>query len=190
MKVILLAAGKSSRTSTMKQLYRVGDEYLINIQIKILHSYGFDVGVVLGHHYEKISKILNDNITLIHNENYEDGMFSSVKKAFYTLDDDALIFCHIDRPIPDLLVFKQLLQSVSPVAVAFYNGKKAPPIYIHSSLKEQLLQSKYQRLDHWIETRNRVEYVNVNDAKVHYNANTDEELAAYFNVKFYDTIFR
>jgi len=98
MTVVLLAAGRSSRSSVMKQLYPVMGEYLINHQIRKLRAYGYDVAVVLGHAYEKIRSVLNENVTIIHNEHYEEGMFSSVKSAFKALDDEQLIFCHIDRP--------------------------------------------------------------------------------------------
>ncbi|WP_415406132.1 nucleotidyltransferase family protein [Sulfurovum sp. CS9] len=179
--VVLLAAGKSSRTSTVKQLYPVKGEYLINIQIRKLHAYGFDVAVVLGHEYKKIRTVLDNSVTIVHNENYEEGMFSSVKKVFETLDEEQLIFCHIDRPIPDLAVFEALLQSEKAISVAFYQGEKAPPIRIKSSMKKHLLNSNLKRLDHWIAAEDDVDYLEVDDPKVHYNANTDETLKRYFD---------
>ena len=181
MMVVLLAAGRSSRTSTVKQLYPVKGEYLINVQIRTLQTYGFDVAVILGHAYERIRTILDNSVTIVHNENYEEGMFSSVKKAFEVLDEEQLIFCHIDRPIPDLAVFEALLQSDKAIAVAFYQGEKAPPIRIKSSMKKRLLNSNLKRLDHWITAADDVTYVKVDDPKVHYNANTDEALKRYFD---------
>ncbi|MEA3373062.1 MAG: nucleotidyltransferase family protein [Campylobacterota bacterium] len=180
--VVVLAAGKSSRSSKIKQLYPVKGEYLINVQVRTLRAYGFDVAVVLGHEYERIRAILDNGVTIVHNENYEEGMFSSVKKAFKELDEEQLIFCHIDRPIADLAVFEALLQSDKAIAVAFYQGKKAPPIRISSSMKKGLLDSTLQRLDHWIAAEEDVAYVEVDDPKVHYNANTDEALKKYFDV--------
>lgn len=182
MTVVLLAAGKSSRTSSLKQLYDVNGEYLINIQIRRLQRYGFNVAVVLGYEYKKIRTIINDSVMIIHNEQYEKGMFSSVKMAMQTLNDEQIIFCHVDRPIPDQAVFNALLESANPIAVAFYHGKKAPPIRIRSSMKMHLLNSDLGRLDHWIGAQNDVAYVEVNDPKVHYNANTDEALKKYFDV--------
>ena len=179
MKVVLLAAGKSSRTSELKQLYSVNGQYLINVQIRTLHSYGFDVAVVLGYEYERIRAILDENVTVVYNENYEEGMFSSVKKAFKELDDEQLVFCHVDRPIPDLAVFKALLQNENAISVAFHQDKKAPPIRIKSSMKMRLLNSDLGRLDYWIAEED-VAYVEIDDPRVHYNANTDETLNKYF----------
>lgn len=181
MKVVLLAAGKSSRTSIPKQLYPVNGQYLINKQIGTLHTYGFDVAVVLGYEYEKIKRVIDDRVTIVHNGHYEEGMFSSVKMACKVLNDDQLVFCHVDRPIPDLTVFEKLLQSKKEIAVAFYKGEKAPPIRIRSSIKKRLLDSDMERLDHWIAAEDDVDYVEVDDPKVHYNANTDETLEKYFN---------
>ena len=183
MKVVLLAAGKSSRTSVLKQLYPVKGEYLINVQIGTLHAYGFDVAVVLGHEYERIHTILDNSVTIVHNEHYEEGMFSSVKMAFKALNDEQLVFCHVDRPIPDLAVFEALLESDNAIAVAFYQGEKAPPIRIKSSMKKRLLDSDLERLDYWIAAEDDVDYVEVDDPKVHYNANTDETLKKYFTDK-------
>ena len=165
----------------MKQLYPIKGEYLINVQIRTLQTYGFDVAVVLGHEYERIRTILDNSVAIVYNENYEKGMFSSVKKAFEVLDEEQLVFCHIDRPIPDLAVFEALLQSDKAIAVAFYQGEKAPPIRIKSSMKKQLLNSDSERLDHWIAEENDVAYVEIDDPKVHYNANTDEALKRYFD---------
>jgi len=180
MTVVLLAAGRSSRTSVMKQLYPINGEYLINRQIGKLHGYGYDVAVVLGHAYEKIRSVLEKGVTVVHNDHYEEGMFSSVKSAFKALDDEQLIFCHVDRPVPDKAVFEALMRSDKPVAVAFYDGKKAPPIRICSSMKEKLLSSDLERLDHWVASAD-ADYVEVDDPKVHYNANTDETLHHYFD---------
>ena len=181
--VVLLAAGRSGRTSIMKQLYPIKGEYLINVQIRKLYAYGFDVAVVLGHGYEKISTLLDHRVTTVYNEDYEEGMFSSVKKAFKELNAGQLIFCHIDRPIPDLSVFEALLKNDKAIAVAFYQGKKAPPVRISSSMKNSLLNSHLKRLDHWIAGEGgNVAYVEVDDPKVHYNANTDTELKKYFDV--------
>ncbi|RLA71702.1 MAG: hypothetical protein DRG78_24875 [Epsilonproteobacteria bacterium] len=178
--VVLLAAGESTRTSNMKQLYRVDGEYLINRQIKIVQSYGYDVAVVLGHEYEKIKSVLNKDIRVIRNANYKEGMISSVKSAFENLEAPRLIFCHIDRPMVSKDIFEKLIKSESEITTTFFNGKKAPPIMIKYSMKEELLNSTQVRLDYWIKSTQKASYIEVDDEKVHFNANTDEKLERYF----------
>lgn len=181
MTVVLLAAGKSTRTTVMKPLYRIGGDVLINHQIRKLLDYGYEVAVVLGHAFEKIRPVIGPEVTVIRNERYEKGMFSSVKKAFETLDTPELYFCHIDRPVPDKSVFEALSHSPSPVAVAFFDGRRAPPVRISSAMKAALLTSTETRLDHWVLATGIADFVPVDDPKVLYNANTDKELERYFH---------
>ncbi|WP_345969935.1 NTP transferase domain-containing protein [Sulfurimonas sp. HSL1-6] len=180
MTVVLLAAGKSSRSSVMKPLYRVDGEYLINRQIRQLRSYGYDVAVVLGHAFDQIGAALPEGVRVIRNEAYGEGMFSSVKKAFETLDAPELYFCQVDRPVPDKGVFEALSRSKSPVATAFFEGHRAPPQRISAVMKSDLLASDVGRLDAWIEATGIAEAVAVDDPKVALNANTDEELRRIF----------
>jgi len=179
-KVVLLAAGKSTRTSEMKQLYKIDGEYLINVQIKKLLLFGFEVVVVLGHRYEELVRLVDKRVEVVYNAEYEEGVFSSVKAVFKNVDAEQFLFCHIDRPIANRDVYLSLMQSKKEVAVAFCCGKKAPPIMMHSTVKEELLASTLTRLDYWIKDFNEVEYVSVNDGKIHQNANSDAELEKYF----------
>lgn len=164
----------------MKPLYPVGDDVLINVQIRKLLAYGYDVAVVLGHAYEKIRAVLDPRVTVIRNDAYESGMFSSVKRAFETLDVPELYFCHVDRPVPDKSVFDALSRSRSPVAVAFYEGRRAPPVRISAVMKADLLASGATRLDQWVLASGFADFVAVDDPRVHQNANTDEELQRFF----------
>lgn len=179
-KVVLLGAGKSTRTTTMKQLYKVDGRYLINIQIQKLLEYGYEVVVVLGHRYDEVLSILDKRVEIVHNREYERGMFSSVLCAFRETQATQFLFCHTDRPIADRGVFELLLASKNDVAVAFCCEKKAPPIMMRSVVKEQILNTKQTRLDHWIASFKDVDYVATDDEKIHFNANSDEELEHYF----------
>ncbi len=178
--VVLLAAGESSRTSQMKQLYKVDGEYLINRQIQAVQSYGYKVVIVLGHEYKKIKSVLPKDTEVVYNKEYNQGMISSVKKAFRELKSDRLIFCHIDRPMVSKDIFEKLIKSESEIATTFFNSKKAPPIMIKYSMKEDLLNSEHSRLDYWIESTDKAVHIKVDDEKVHFNANTDEKLEIYF----------
>jgi len=183
MTVVLLAAGKSSRTTQMKQLYKIDGVYLINKQIQGLESYGYEVVVVLGHAFDTIATVICKDVKIIRNYNYERGMFSSVQRAFEVLDKKRLVFSHIDRPLADKEVFEAVYASEYPIATASYKGKNAPPIMIDSSMKQELLASDASRLDYWIASTNKAQRMVVKDAKVSFNANTDEALEKFFSCK-------
>ena len=179
--IVLLAAGASRRTSQMKQLYRIQNEYLINKQIADLKGYGYDVVVILGHRAEEIASIINQEVQILYNTQYKKGMFSSIQLAFKTLNEERLVFCHIDRPIVEKEIFERLLTSKAPVATTQYQGKKAPPVMIQSSMRDNLLNSSALRLDAWVLGSKEVEHIEVDDQRVHFNANTDETLRRYFD---------
>ena len=184
-KVVLLAAGKSTRTTSLKQLYKIDGEFLINIQIQKLLHYGFKVVVVLGHRYDEISDILNKEVEIIYNKEYEQGMFSSVQAVFKQTQAKQFLFCHTDRPIANKEVFLSLLQTTKEVSVAFCCKKKAPPIMMRMSVKEKILDTKHIQLNHWISDFKDIEYIKVNDERIHFNANSDEELKRYFNSYYF-----
>jgi len=181
-KVVLLAAGKSTRTSSMKQLYKIGGEYLINVQINKLLAYGYEVIIVLGHRYEEVFDVLDKRVEVVYNREYERGMFSSVQSVFRESEAEQFLFCHTDRPIADKEVYEKMIASKSDVAVVFCCEKKAPPIKMRSVVKEQILNAKEHRLDDWVLAFKELEFVKVNDEKVHHNANSDRELDKYFKV--------
>ena len=178
--VVILAAGRSRRTTGLKQLYPVHGEYLINVQIQKLRAYGYRVALVLGYEAQRIETMINQDVELIVNKEYEKGMFSSVKAAFSGLDASRIVLCHVDRPIADREVFEKLFESSADIAVASYKGQKAPPVMIQSSMKEALLHSSCERLDVWIEQTHKALMLEIDDEKVLYNANTDETLRRYF----------
>ena len=179
-KIVLLAAGKSTRTSGMKQLYKIGDEYLINVQIKKLLDYGYEVLVVLGYRYEDMLAVLDKRVEVVHNSEYEKGMFSSVQAVFRESAASQFLFCHTDRPIADREVYERMMASMSDVAVAFCCEKKAPPIMMRTVVKEQILNAKEHRLDYWVLAFKELEFIKVDDEKIHHNANSDSELERYF----------
>lgn len=183
-KVVLLAAGKSSRTTQMKQLYKIDGEFLINLQIQKLLSYGFNIVVVLGHNAKEIASVIKyKNIEIIYNKNYEKGMLSSVQSTLIQTDATKFLFCHIDRPLVKKELFLELLQTQALVATLFCCNKKAPPILIDVKLKQNLLQTDYKRLDYWVESIKQRSYIEVKDETIHHNANNDELLKRYFQVK-------
>ena len=178
---VLLAAGKSSRTTVMKPLYRVGGRPLVDLQIATLRSYGYRVAVILGYRAEALEDAISEPCMLYRNEAYEEGMFSSVKVACRVLKGEDLLLCHIDRPVADRAVFEALEQAGAELAVARFRGERAPPVYLSGEMAEELIASPMRRLDTWVLSRAELCYVDVDDPRVVQNANTDTLLRRYFD---------
>lgn len=98
--MIILAAGLSKRMGVPKPLLPVGDVNALVRTIQMAKIAGIsDIVVVTGHKFKEIETQLTtseiENITVVHNDFYQDGMFSSVKTGILSLPsgiDGAFLF--------------------------------------------------------------------------------------------------
>jgi len=82
---IVLAAGSSSRLGTMKQLVPYQDKTLLERQVEEVLPSVEHVMVVLGYQASIIPKINNKKVTYIVNENWQQGLSSSIVAALSKL---------------------------------------------------------------------------------------------------------
>lgn len=142
--VIILAAGKSSRLEgKTKQLLKYQDESLIKIAVKKALEVSSDVFVVLGHKKEQCKEELKDfNINIIINENYEQGIGTSISKAIkYTQDFENSMIILCDQPfipISHYLDLKKTLISEVIIASKYNNNSLVPAIFPKKYYEELL----------------------------------------------------
>jgi molybdenum cofactor cytidylyltransferase len=88
---VLLAAGTSSRMGTPKQLLRFGNETLLEHAIGILSRSKVDeIIVVLGHQAVSIqSQIRLENVKVVVNDRYGEGMGTSLRTGISSVSPDA-----------------------------------------------------------------------------------------------------
>lgn len=81
--VIILAAGSSSRLGYPKQLVKFKEKSLLQHSIDLAEAIGFDTNIlVLGSKAEKIRKEIDPkNFKVVLNENWEEGMGTSISKG-------------------------------------------------------------------------------------------------------------
>lgn len=153
---IILAAGLSSRAKTYKMTLKIGNKTVIERVIDNMLSVCAKITVVGGYKIEKLEPIVQkyENIELVFNENFMDGMFSSVKKGFCCVKEEAFFFTPGDYPLIDNRVYKQLLNNSGEIVIPTYEGTKGHPILIKSSLiKELLEEDKYSNLREFIASK-------------------------------------
>ncbi|KQC13193.1 MAG: hypothetical protein APR63_01040 [Desulfuromonas sp. SDB] len=173
--ILLLAGGKSSRTTIPKQLFVVEQKPLICWQIeKCLEYHPGNVYVVLGANYSSIRGHLTPYpVKIIHNSSWDKGMISSVKIGLESIQENQVFIHPVDVPIPGKSVFTKLLEY--QCAVPTYQGKKGHPVLISKRYYQDLISSA-QRLDHWINQSNVFQLVDTDDPDILLNLNTDREL--------------
>lgn len=148
--VIILAAGRSSRLGSPKQLLPYHGKTLLQHSIDNAKEIGSNqVVVVLGSGKELIeNKINSEGIMIVENSHWESGIASSIKIGINTLTKilpniDAAIVMACDQPFADSKILKKLLlkqiESGKAIIGCSYDNTKGIPALFHSSLFPELI---------------------------------------------------
>lgn len=146
--IILLAAGASRRMGQPKQLLPWGEQTLVEHQVNTLSATESPVVVVLGNQAESIIAILqNLPVKLIINENWEQGMGTSISKGVKFVEEqfpacNGVLISLIDQPLITSNHLTTLLSNFEPgkqqitVSQAESGWQGAPVIFDRSYFAE------------------------------------------------------
>lgn len=133
---VILAAGKSERFKSLKQLAKFKDSTLLNhtiMQLEKLKSIE-EIVVVLGHEMDLIKKsIISDSIKVIYNNNYHLGKSSSVQLAleYAQKSQKDLLLTLVDIPLVESRHYLSLIKiKNNKVVFASYNKTVGVPCII------------------------------------------------------------
>ncbi|MDC3065121.1 NTP transferase domain-containing protein [Acidimicrobiaceae bacterium] len=135
---VILAAGDSTRMGFPKQLAEIKDKPLLELVIEKVNS-NFELStVVLGYENELIQEKINFyNSNILINENWEEGIISSIRTALFFYQEqkqiENLIFFLGDQPeVKDEVIFKLLNNELynSEILIPQYRYKLGFPILI------------------------------------------------------------
>tara|TARA_B100002052_G_scaffold54731_1_gene47913 strand:+ start:72 stop:668 length:597 start_codon:yes stop_codon:yes gene_type:complete len=135
---VILAAGDSTRMGFPKQLAEIKDKPLLELVIEKVNS-NFQLStVVLGYENELIEEKINFyNSNILINENWEEGIVSSIRTALFFYQEqkqiENLIFFLGDQPeVKDEVIFKLLNNEShnSKILIPQYRYKLGFPILI------------------------------------------------------------
>lgn len=146
---LIIAAGYSSRMHDFKPLLPLGKEVAIK---RLVHTYqqcGIEhIYVVTGHNQDKIAKVLEDeNVDLIYNEAYDNGMFSSIQKGLKAMDEkiEAFYMNPADIPLIKVTSLQKLYDAYEAehkgIIYPTFLGHKGHPPLISMKYKNNILSS-------------------------------------------------
>lgn len=142
---IVLAAGASTRMKTQKMLLPFQGKTIIETVVDNAMQVTDNVVVVLGSHKEEISaKLEEKNIKITVNENYLQGMLSSVICGFRALPENtnaALIFLGDQPQVPHqaaALVIENWEKSGKGIVIPAYQGKRGHPVLIETRFSNDI----------------------------------------------------
>jgi molybdenum cofactor cytidylyltransferase len=151
--IIIMAAGKSSRLGSPKQLLPYQGSTLLRHSVEAaLDADCGPVMVVTGAVGEEIKKAIKDlPVELVDNPGWEEGMASSIRVGLQHMlkahpDTDGIIFMVCDQPFVSKSVLLCLIETHKKegkaITAAGYGGKAGTPALFHCSFFERLMELK------------------------------------------------
>jgi molybdenum cofactor cytidylyltransferase len=147
--VVILAAGNSSRLGSPKQLLMYQGKSLLRCAIDESRGAGADQLVVVGGALD-LADFMEDDICLVKNEQWEEGMASSIRCGVEAVQErsemEYAIIMVCDQPYADREVLKGLVElqqrSGKPIVASEYGGRAGTPALFHRSFFTMLMQLK------------------------------------------------
>ena len=146
---IILAAGLSSRAASYKMTLAFNNKTVIENTIDNMLDFCKRIIVVGGYKIENLQPIVEkySKVELVLNEDYMQGMYSSVKRGMSCIREDNFFFTPGDYPLIAPEVYKELLLYKAPVVIPTFEGRKGHPILFNSNITEEVLHcSAYKTL--------------------------------------------
>jgi len=136
--ILVLAAGKSSRMNSIKQLEKINHKTLLDITLDTIKSiYSDEIYCVLGANSDTIKQAINTkNIQFIENTNFEAGLSSSIIAGINYFKEkkinfDAIFILLADQPAIDVTYLKGMLsiyeQNKDRIIASNYGKKLGVP---------------------------------------------------------------
>ena len=173
---IVLAGGKSTRAKTNKMLFCIDNKPLICHTIASLRKHVDHIIVVTGKYDKEIRDALKDqnDIQIIYNPIYEQGMFTSVKAGVTATKGDFFILPG-DYPFITDETFLSLLKGKKSIRFPTFEGKDGHPIFISKDLKEDLLSESDDSNLHLFRDKHECERIPVCDPYILKDVDTIED---------------
>jgi molybdenum cofactor cytidylyltransferase len=148
---IILAAGASTRMKRQKMLLPFRDKTIVETVIEnMTRAVNESYVVVLGSHREEIiKKIGNPELNFCVNENYKDGMLTSVICGIRSLPEDAAAVLVVLGDQPQIsgdvakLVIKKWKENKKEIVIPTFKGKRGHPALFGNKYFREI-----EKLDH------------------------------------------
>lgn len=186
---VVLAAGFSTRAGVYKMELDFDGKTMIERSIDTFYDLCSRVIVVGGYQIERIQEIAKKypNVQVVYNENYQDGMFSSVKKGFSEIVADKIFFTPGDYPLINHRTCEKILHSKGDVVIPSWKGKSGHPILLSRNVVEEiLLEPDHSNLKGFLR-RKIATYVDVNDPGILMDVDTLRDYE--YVLKHYRSLF-
>lgn len=174
---VILAAGYSSRANTFKMELKINKKSILQRCIEALYEDCDNIIVVSGYKHEKISELTKkySKVRVIYNEEFDKGMFSSVKKGIQNITSSRFLLTPGDYPLISKDIIKKLLKQKNEIVIPSFNRKGGHPILLSGDLiKEILNEPDDSNLKVYL-SRKQCSYINIDDEGILLDVDTIED---------------
>ncbi|MHB9940931.1 molybdopterin-guanine dinucleotide biosynthesis protein A [Clostridium sporogenes] len=184
---IVLAAGLSSRVGRYKLTLDMQGKTVVERCMESMYDICSNVIVVGGYNYNLLQDILKpySKVKMILNENYLEGMFSSVKKGLYQVKGDKFFLTPADYPLIKKDTYIKMLSTNSDIVIPTYKNIKGHPVLIKRGIINNILSEEYVSLREFI-NKHGFSTLRIEDQGILLDIDTDEDYIDILNrAKFY-----
>lgn len=178
---VILAAGYSSRANGFKMEFEIDGKAMLKRCIESLYDVCTRIIVVSGYKHKKIEALVKgySKVEVVYNENFNKGMFSSVKKGISNVKSERFFLTPGDYPFINKEVCTKLIECNGEIVIPSFNKRGGHPILLDSSLiKEILIEDDESNLKRFLSNKHRT-YVDVEDKGILIDVDTEEEYKKY-----------
>ncbi|MBT2730338.1 nucleotidyltransferase family protein [Bacillus sp. ISL-75] len=184
MEAIVLAAGYSSRANAFKMTLPLGQMTVLEQTISKFEGLCSSVIVVAGFQAELIQeemvKINNKNaysfqIKFVHNEDFNQGMFSSIQKGCNEVTESSFFITPGDCPLVKKETVQLIAEHKGNVVIPSFHYKGGHPIKLSSEVKQKILETNPESNLRVVLGGFEKIYINVDDPGVIMDVDTPED---------------
>jgi molybdenum cofactor cytidylyltransferase len=191
MEAIVLAAGYSSRANVFKMTLPLGQMSVLEQTISKFEGLCSRVIVVAGFQAdlikEEIAKFNNYSfqIKFVYNENFNQGMFSSIQKGCNEVKASSFFITPGDCPLVKKETINLLAEHKGDVVIPSFRYKGGHPIKLSKVVKQKILETDPESNLRVVLSGFKKEYINVDDPGVLMDVDTQEDYQraiVYYNI--------
>ncbi|HWP96640.1 MAG TPA: nucleotidyltransferase family protein [Syntrophomonadaceae bacterium] len=173
---VVLAAGFSSRVGVNKLLLELGGRSILDRCLGSMKQVCSRIIIVGGHRILELEASLKPSpqLEIVFNEDYAEGMFSSVQKGIRQVREERFFLCPGDYPLIKEQTYIDLLSQEGQIIVPTCQDRPGHPVLIASRLIQDILGGGYSSLKDFIKLHSPT-LLEVPDPGIHMDVDTLED---------------
>jgi molybdenum cofactor cytidylyltransferase len=182
---VILAAGYSSRAKAFKMELPIGEKPVLRHVIDAFYPICNRIIVVGGYKIdiiEQILKVYNSKVTLVYNEEYDKGMFSSVKCGVQEVMGHHFFLTPGDYPLITTKLCEQFIDYTGEIVIPRYQERRGHPILLPFSCRDEIMKVEdSSNLKCYLDNKKK-KYLNIEDDSILYDIDTKEDYEQIMNM--------